>query len=92
MTRMSLVDIFDGFGAGDPFQGYQVAAAIVRRLNEARQKHPLFAEGSANALGVIGAEYDGLVHAVEHETAERQLDEALDLACTAIRFINGEHK
>ena len=42
------------------------------------------------ALGVIGAEYEELVRAVERETPERVRDEALDVAVTALRLWAGE--
>lgn len=80
------------FGNGDELKGFALLHSLTMRLIHARNKHPLFAEGAAQALGVIGAEYEELVHAVEHETPERQIDEALDVAVTAIRMVNGEHK
>lgn len=60
------------------------------RMAEARKKHPVFAEGKYHALGVIGAEYEELVRAVERETPERVRDEALDVAVTALRLWAGE--
>ena len=50
----------------------------------------MFAEGKYHALGVIGAEYEELVRAVERETPERVRDEALDVAVTALRLWAGE--
>lgn len=79
------------FGDGDELRGYKTLYILALRLEHARNRHPVFAEGAAQALGVIGAEYDGLVQAVESETNERQIDEALDVAVTAIRMVNGEH-
>lgn len=73
-------------------QDERVLAALMRRLSEARGKHPVFAEGKYHALGVIGEEYRELVYAVEHETPERIRDEALDVAVTALRLWLGEHK
>ena len=64
--------------------------ALARRMAEARKKHPVFAEGKYHALGVIGAEYEELVRAVERETPERVRDEALDVAVTALRLWAGE--
>lgn len=79
------------FGNGNERRGRAIMEAIALRLNHARTKHAVFAEGSPQALGVIQAEMDELTHAVEHETEARQLDEALDVVATCVRFANGEH-
>lgn len=73
-------------------QDERVLAALMRRLSEARGKHPVFAEGKYHALGVIGAEYEELTRSVERETPERMKDEALDVAVTALRMWAGEHE
>lgn len=78
-------------GNGDLGRGKQLIFMLARRLEEARRKHPLFAEGPYQALGVIGAAYRELVLAIEHETPDRQLDEALNMAGKLMRFVNGEH-
>ena len=65
---------------------------IEERLAHARNKHPVFAEGKYHALGVIGEEFRELEHAVIYESDERQKDEALDVAITAIRFVQEEHR
>lgn len=88
---MSYVRACMAFGNGDAGMGRQVIFMLARRLEEAREKHPVFAEGPFQALGVIGAEFRELEVAVEHESADRQFDEALDVAATAMRFVNGEH-
>lgn len=80
------------FGNGDFHRGQQNIFMLAHRLEEARKKHPHFAEGVYQALEVIGAEYQEFVHAVEHETLGRQLDEALDVAAATLRFINREYK
>lgn len=72
--------------------GMAMIAALARRMAEARKKHPVFAEGKYHALGVIGAEYEELVRAVERETPERVRDEALDVAVTALRLWAGEQE
>ncbi|WP_418217726.1 hypothetical protein [Bilophila wadsworthia] len=77
-------------GNGGQRGGAAMIAALARRMAEARQKHPVFAEGKYHALGVIGAEYEELVRAVERETPERVRDEALDVAVTALRLWAGE--
>lgn len=80
------------FGNGDLGRGRQNIFMLARRLEEARQKHPAWGAGALQALKVIGEEYNELGRAVAYETPDRQLDEALDVACTAMRFVNGEHK
>ena len=77
-------------GNGRQRDGAGMIEAIARRMAEARRKHPVFAEGKYHALGVIGAEYEELVRAVERETPERVRDEALDVAVTALRLWAGE--
>lgn len=79
-------------GNGGQRGGAAMIAALARRMEEARKKHPVFAEGKYHALGVIGAEYEELVRAVERETPERIRDEALDVAVTALRLWLGEHE
>lgn len=59
------------FGNGDFHRGQQLIFMLARRLAEAREKHPHFAEGVYQGLGVVGAEYQEFVHAVEHETYDR---------------------
>lgn len=79
-------------GNGSLKSGRVLTAALAKRMGEAREKHPVFAEGRYHALGVIGEEYRELVHAVEHESPERIRDEALDVAVTALRLWLGEHE
>ncbi len=79
-------------GNGRQRDGAGMIEAIARRMAEARRKHPVFAEGKYHALGVIGAEYEELVRAVERETPERVRDEALDVAVTALRLWAGEER
>lgn len=43
-------------------------------------------------MEVIGEEWAELSQAVDQESQDRQHDEALDVAATAIRFTIGEHK
>ena len=79
-------------GNGSVRSGRGLTAALAKRMGEAREKHPVFAEGKYHALGVIGEEYRELVHAVEHESPERIRDEALDVAVMALRLWMGEHE
>ena len=79
-------------GNGSAAAGHRLIEDIARRMAEARQKHPVFAEGKYHALDVIGAEYEELTRSVERETPERMKDEALDVAVTALRMLAGEHE
>ena len=80
------------FGNGNERKGRAIMQAIALRLEQARDKHPLYAEGPCHALGVIHAEFKELEHAVEHETESRQMDEALDVIATSVRFLGEEYK
>lgn len=73
-------------------KGFTILHAIVKRVNDARQKHQLFAEGKYQALGVIESEAKEFAHAIEKESEDRQINEALDVIATCIRFLNGEYK
>ena len=46
----------------------------------------------AGGGGVFGEEFRELEHAVLRESEERQKDEALDVAITAIRFVQEEYE
>lgn len=70
----------------------EIFADVADRVGTARQKHPVFAEGAYNALGVIESEFNEFQHAVFHETEARQRDEALDVIVTCCRFLLGEHE
>ena len=87
---MELMEAAVLLGNGGQRDGMAIIAALARRMAEARKKHPVFAEGKYHALGVIGAEYEELVRAVERETPERVRGEALDVAVTALRLWAGE--
>lgn len=66
---------------------------LAQRLGEARAKHPTWkGSGALYALAVIQGEQDELWKAVYSESEERQIDEALDVAATCMRFVMGEHK
>ena len=84
--------LYRGLGNGDEDAASGILSAICVRLEHARKKHPAFAEGSYNALGVIEAEFHELEYAVEHESEDRQIDEALDVIATCIRFLCREHE
>lgn len=84
--------LFRGLGNGDEETASALLTVICVRLEQARKKHPVFAEGSFHALGVIESEFHELEYAVEHESEARQKDEALDVIATCIRFLCDEHK
>lgn len=66
-------------------------SAISLRLGEARQKHPTYARDAYEAYEVIADEVLELRHAIGCESRQRQIDEALDVIATCLRFILGEH-
>ena len=70
----------------------QAFSALSLRLGEARQKHPTFARGPFEAGEVINAEMQELLQAIGCESRQRQIDEALDVMATCMRFILGEHR
>jgi len=64
---------------------------LARRLDHAREKHPVFARDEFDAVEVISEEYAELFWAIaEGEGPARILDEALDVAATAMRLVMGE--
>ena len=71
---------------------FKLFQEIAGRVGHARQKHPLFAEGKFHALGVIENEFRELEYAIEHESEDRQRDEALDVIATCIRFLCRDHE
>ncbi len=80
------------FGNGDLGRGQQAIFMLAKRLEEARRKHPNWAgKGALYAQDAIDGEYCELVRAIAGESPDRQRDEALDVACTAMRFVIGEH-
>lgn len=87
-----LLSVLDCLGNGDPLKGDILLRRISQRVHHARKKHPVFAEGSFHALGVIEAEFHELEYAIEHESEDRQMDEDLDVIATCIRFLCREHE
>ena len=63
---------------------------VESRLRWARTKHPQYAGTARDALFVIRAELDELEQAVRYETPERVRDEALDVAATVLRLLEGD--
>lgn len=61
------------------------------RVTEAERKHPAFADGIYQGVGVIGEEYGELCQALNKDQGEeRVMDEALDLLCVVWRFYRGD--
>lgn len=91
MTAYNIEILFSVFGNGDPSAGLAVLTEMAAHINHAREKHPHFADGPFQALGVMHQEYHEIEYAIEHETVERSLAETLDLAAVLVRFLNNEH-
>ena len=69
----------------------QAIGMLVARLAHAREKHPVFAENKAVAWGVVCDEMHELGDAIfTDEGPARIIDEALDVAATAMRLVMGE--
>lgn len=64
--------------------------AVSRRLDHARTCHPVFADNKEQSFAVIMDEVDELYEAIQNESWERQVDEALDVIATCVRFIEGD--
>lgn len=79
-------------GNGSAENGKNVILKIAQRLKEAREKHPVWEKSVAYAMSVIQNEFYELWYAYNSESEARQVDEALDVIATTIRFINQEHK
>lgn len=65
---------------------------LANALCAARKKHPDYAAGNKAAFDVIMDEVSELSQAISYESEERQIEEAMDVAVTAMRFVLGEHK
>ena len=67
--------------------------AFRARLHEAEYKHPVFAEGSYQGIGMVAAELGEATQCiVKGESEERVYDEMLDVLVTAWRFARGDWK
>lgn len=66
---------------------------LIERLAHARREHPVFATDAEGAMDVIDDEFCELIQAVrDDEGTARIIDEALDVAATAMRLVMGEVK
>lgn len=64
---------------------------LAERVKAAEEKHPDFADGIYQGVGVIGEEYGELCQALNKNQGEdRVMDEALDLLCVVWRFCRGD--
>lgn len=71
----------------------KVLFALISRIAKAKEKHPEFADGMYQGVGVIGEEYGELCQALNKgEGEERVMDEAFDLLCVAWRFCRMDWK
>ena len=65
--------------------------ALAARLEHARRAHPVFAESNDAALDVILDEAEELSREINHGgSSARIIDEAMDVAATAMRLVMGE--
>lgn len=81
-----------GYVAPERITEEQALSRLMLRLGHARAKHPTFARNVYEAGEVIDAEMQELKQAIGCESRQRQIDEALDVAATAMRFVMGEHE
>jgi hypothetical protein len=71
----------------------RVLFALISRIAKAKEKHPEFADGMYQGVGVIGEEYGELCQALnKNQGEERVMDEALDLLCVVWRFCRMDWK
>ena len=71
----------------------RVLFALISRIAKAVEKHPDFADGMYQGVGVLGEEDGELCQALNKgEGEERVMDEALDLLCVAWRFCRMDWK
>ena len=69
----------------------EMCRRLSARVSEAERKHPGFADGIYQGVGVIGEEYGELCQALnKNQGEERVMDEALDLLCVVWRFCRGD--
>lgn len=80
-------------GNGRPQDGWELFYKIVRKMDRARQLHPVFATGKWQGLGRISAEVGELVRAIEKdEGQDREKAEILDSIIVLIRYWMGEYE
>lgn len=92
LDKVTYLRMRKAFGNGNERRGRAIMQAIALRLEEARAKHPKFAESEVHALSVIDSEMSELKHAVYYEAPGREKDEGLDVIATTVRFLGEEYK
>jgi NTP pyrophosphatase (non-canonical NTP hydrolase) len=66
----------------------KVSSIVGKEYFKAKDKHPVFPDNPAEALGIITEELGELAQAInDGESKDRQIEEAAHVAVTAIRFI-----
>lgn len=66
---------------------------LLKRLEVAEGKHPVFAEGIYQALGRVSEEVGELNRATNHSEGDKRImDEAFDSLVVIWRFIRGDWK
>lgn len=66
---------------------------LLKRLEAAEGKHPVFAEGIYQGLGRVSEEVGEVVRAVNHNEGDKRImDEAFDSLVVIWRFIRGDWK
>ena len=74
-----------------PITQEQAFGMLAARLDHARREHPVFALSINDGINVICREWDELWQAHNnYEGPARVIDEALDVAATAMRLVMGE--
>lgn len=70
-----------------------IMSDFFHRLKDAERKHPTFAEGPYQGIGMVSAELGEATQCiVKGESEERIYDEMLDVLVTAFRFARGDWK
>ncbi len=81
----------DGGKQGERNLDVSLLLKLAERVKAAENKHPDFADGIYQGVGVIGEEYGELCQALnKNQGEERVMDEALDLLCVVWRFCRGD--
>lgn len=69
----------------------QIYERLQKRIAEAEAKHPLFAEGKYQALGVLDEEVGEVARTItKKEGYDRMQEELLDVLAVAWRFYRGD--
>lgn len=91
MDSRIVINITDEDKQGSLSMDGKVLFALIDRIAKAEKKHPDFADGIYQGVGVIGEEYGELCQALnKNQGDERVMDEALDLLCVVWRFCRGD--